>query len=130
MDVKDTPVTSNASINTVVTSTPDGPANHTYSKTLTPTDMTPPADVKSTSTSNTDTVKAPHLSLQGQSPPHAEDRSPSANAFQNGYSMVKHLPMKLTLSLILKVFSIKKLWTQIKNFGTSHPQILTFYSTC
>ena len=30
--------------------------------------------------------------------------------------MAKHLPMKLTLSLILKVFFTNMLWTQIKNF--------------
>ena len=59
VDVKDAPVTSNTPINMVVTSTPDGPATHTHSKTLTPTDTTPLADVKSMSTSNTDTVNAP-----------------------------------------------------------------------
>ena len=36
LDVKDTPVTSNAFINVVVTSTPDGPATCTHNKTLTP----------------------------------------------------------------------------------------------
>ena len=46
-----------------VTSTPEGPASHTYSKTHTLPDTTPPTDVKSTS--NTDKVSAP--------PPLTED---------------------------------------------------------
>ena len=56
VDVKDTPVSSNTSINMVVTSTPDGPATCTHSKTCTPTDTTTPTAVKSTS--NTDNINA------------------------------------------------------------------------
>ena len=55
VNVKETPVTSNTSINMVVTYTTDGPANHSHSKTL--TDTTPPADVKCSL--NTDKVSAP-----------------------------------------------------------------------
>ena len=58
MDVKDTPITSNTPINMVVTSTPDGPATHTHSKTLTPTDTTQPADVQSMTTLNTGSVSS------------------------------------------------------------------------
>ena len=57
MDVKDTPVHSNTSINMVVISTLNGPATCTCSKTLTPTDSKPPADVKSTW--NTNKINAP-----------------------------------------------------------------------
>ena len=57
VDTRDTPVTSNLSINMVVTSIVDGPATCAYSKTFTPTDTTPPADVKLTS--NTDKVSGP-----------------------------------------------------------------------
>ena len=61
--LKDTPATYDTSINIVVTSTLDGPTTHTYSKMLTPTDTTPPRDVKPTS--NADKVNAP--------PPLTED---------------------------------------------------------
>ena len=57
VDVKDSPVTSYASINMVVTSTLDGPATHTHSKTLMPTDTTPSTDVKFTL--NIDKVSVP-----------------------------------------------------------------------
>ena len=96
VDVNDTPVISMASINMLVTSTPDGPATHTYSKTCNPTNPTPPTDVKTTST--TDKVNAP--------PPLKEDHMdtlwlmqrwiPSANVFPNDCSVAKHLCMKLT----------------------------------
>ena len=62
----------------VVTSTPDGPATHTHSKTLAPTDTTPPADVHSMVTSNTGTVNVPptsHRRPQGHSLTNADDRS-------------------------------------------------------
>ena len=59
VDFNDTPVTSTASINILVISSPDGPATHTHSKTCTPTDTTPPIDVKTTS--NTDKMNAPPL---------------------------------------------------------------------
>ena len=60
---QNTLVTSPASINMLNTSSPDGPATHTHSKTCTPTDTTPPTVVKSTL--NTDKVSAP--------PPLTED---------------------------------------------------------
>ena len=65
-----------ASINMLVTSTPDGSATHTHSKTCTPTDTTPPKDVKTTS--NTDKVNAPptyHGRLQGHSLTNANNKS-------------------------------------------------------
>ena len=57
VDAKDTPVTSIASIKMIVISTSDSPATCTHSKTGTPTDTTPPADVQNTS--NTDKVSEP-----------------------------------------------------------------------
>ena len=118
VDVKDTPVTSNASINMVVTSTPDGPATHTHSKTLAPTDTTPPADVQSMVTSNTGIVNTPPPLLENHkdTPRLMQRLIPPSNAFQNGHLMAKHLPIKLTLSLTLKVFSTKMLWIQNKKF--------------
>ena len=65
-------VPSNPSINMVVTSILDGPATHTYSKTLTPTDTTTPTDVKSTS--NTDKVNA--------LPPLTEDHKDTLHLMQ------------------------------------------------
>ena len=46
-----------ASINTLVTSNPDGPATHYHSKTHNLTDTTPPMDVQTTS--NTDNINVP-----------------------------------------------------------------------
>ena len=54
VDIKDTPATSIASINMLVTTTPDGPATCFCSKTHNPTDMTSPTDA-----SITDKVNAP-----------------------------------------------------------------------
>ena len=45
VDVKNTPAPPKASISMLVTSTPDGPATHTHSKTCNPTDTTLPSDV-------------------------------------------------------------------------------------
>ena len=74
VDVKDTPVTSNAPINMVVTSTSDGPTTHTHSKTLVPTDTTPPTDVQSMVTLNPGTVSAP--------PPLMEDHQDTLQVMQ------------------------------------------------
>ena len=60
VDIKDTPTTPTASINMLVTSTPDGPATCTSSKTCNPTDTTSP-----TGASTTDKVSA--------SPPHTQN---------------------------------------------------------
>ena len=57
VDVKDTPLTSTASINILVTSTPDGPATCTCSKRHNLMDTTPPTDAQPTS--DTDKVNVP-----------------------------------------------------------------------
>ena len=57
VDVKDTPVTTTASGNIVVTATPDRPATHAHSNTHNPTDTTAPTNVKTAST--TEKVNAP-----------------------------------------------------------------------
>ena len=50
VDVKDTLATPTASINVLVTSTADGPATHTHSKTCNTANTTPPTDTTTTST--------------------------------------------------------------------------------
>ena len=55
--INDTPVASTASINMLVTSLSEGPATHTHSKTHSPTNTTPPTDVKAML--STDKVNAP-----------------------------------------------------------------------
>ena len=81
VDVKDTPVPYNASINMAFTSTLDHPATHTNSETLTPTDTTPPTDVKSTL--NTDKVNAP--------PPFTEDFKDPLQIMQRTDPICKHI---------------------------------------
>ena len=85
------------------------PPTHTR-KTHTPTDTTPTTEAKIMV--NNDNVNAP--------PPLTKDHKDtiqlmgqisSTNAFQNSYSMAKHLHKKLTLSHILKVFSKNMSWT-------------------
>ena len=100
----------------VVTSPPDGPATNIHTKTLTPTDTTPPIDVNPHQHGTLTQSMHPtsHRGLQGHSLTNAEDRSFMEIHFKMA-KMAKHLPMKLTLSLILKVFSTNMLWTQIKN---------------
>ena len=56
VDVKDTPATTTALINILVTSTPDGPATHTLSKTLNTTNLT---STDTTPTSINDIVNTP-----------------------------------------------------------------------
>ena len=73
VDVKDTPVTTTASINMLAIPTLGSPAAPTHSKTPTPTDTTAPADVKSTS--NTDKVNTP--------PPFTEDCKDTLQLMQN-----------------------------------------------
>ena len=102
--MSDTPVTSIAPINMVVASGPDAPTIHACSKMLISTETTPTADVKSASHSHC--TLTTHRGPQGHSLTNAEDRSLLQNEFHNGYSMAKHLSMKLILSLILKDFSI------------------------
>ena len=90
VDVKDTPVTSNTSINMAGIPTLDSPATHTCSKTLPPTYTTPPTDVKSTS--NTVRVNA--------SPPLTEDhkdpfwlmQKPTTSCFPITASLLKGEP--------------------------------------
>ena len=77
--MSDTPVTSNAFINMVVTFTPNSPANCTCSKILTPTDTTPHADVKSIL--NNDNVNAP--------PPLMEDCKDTLQLIQKTASFCK-----------------------------------------
>ena len=57
VDVKDTLVTSTASINMLVAPSLDHPVTCTHSKTYTPTDTTPPTDAKTMA--NTDKVNGP-----------------------------------------------------------------------
>ena len=57
VDIKETPVISTSSINMLVTSTPDGPATHTHSKTHDLTNPTLPTDGKSALSA--DKVNAP-----------------------------------------------------------------------
>ena len=116
MDVKDTPVTSNAPIIMVVASTLDGPATHTCTKTLAPTDTTPPADVQPRVTLNTGAANAP--------PPLMEDCKDTLQQMQKTDPFCKCIlkwllnskaPSHEAETHILEVFSAKMLRTQIRN---------------
>ena len=75
VDVKDTSATTTASINMLVTSTPDGPSTHTCSKTCNSTDTT---STDTTPKSTNDKVITPkHLAADQKDTfeTHAEDGS-------------------------------------------------------
>ena len=121
VDVKDTPVTFKASINTLVTSTLDGPATHINSKTLTPTDITPHTGVKYTL--NTDKVRAPPLPTEDckDTLTNAEDRSllqmhfKMASQWQSTFQWSWHFQSYYRSSL-QTCYGLKS-----KILGTSHP---------
>ena len=71
-----------ASINMLVTSTPDGPATHTCSKTCNPTDTTLPTDA-----STTDKVNAP--------PPLTEDQKDTLSLIQRMDPFCKYISKRL-----------------------------------
>ena len=88
--VKGTPATTTALVNMLVTSTPDGPAICTHSKTCNTANTTLLTDPSTTST--IDKVNAPHLSKKIKRTLLGSCRGqiPSANAFPRDYSVVKH----------------------------------------
>ena len=91
----------------LVTSTPDGPATYTCRKIHIPTDTTQPTDVKTTLNIDKLNAPSPFMDDWKDTLQLVQRTNPCANAFQNGYSKAKHLPTKLILSFILKVFSTK-----------------------
>ena len=114
VDIKDMPANATTSINMLVTSTPDGPATHTYSKTHDSSDTTPSTNV--TTTSTTDKVNAP--------PPIMEDWKDILQLMLKMDPFCKHISKRLLSGKVplhqvdtlytLKVSFTSTLWIQIK----------------
>ena len=113
VDVKDTPATSTAYINMLITSSPNGPAPKLTARHLTLWISHHIWIIKPHQT----LTKSVHLHLSWKIARILYDKCrrqiPSTNSFQNGYFIVKHLLMKLTLLHTSKVFFTNMLWTQI-----------------
>ena len=111
----------------LVTSTPDGPATCTCSKTHNSTDTTSPTDA-----STTGKVNAP--------PPLTKDQKDTLRLIQSTYPFYKCISKRLLSSKALshegdtfthlRVSFTSMLWTQIKIPGTSHLQIMAFQNMC